>query len=196
MTNKLFSIAQDKRIIEDGGFFCEACIVAKPLDDQSKDPRLCFTCYEVLHGEGTGETKSKDGWMQDKAFFVCDSWKYGIAKDGTTVCVGPVSGATKASPAQEEPVQNSKDIGKVGRLIIAQPEPVPCQPINRKKATGAGGQRPGAGRKQLALPVDLIKDLHTQGADVAEIMNQLQDKGFPASRRTIYTILAGQKVML
>jgi hypothetical protein len=29
-------------------FFCQACLVGKPLDDSSPDPRYCQECYDFL----------------------------------------------------------------------------------------------------------------------------------------------------
>lgn len=31
-----------------GKFFCQACVVDRPIDDQSSDPRYCQSCYDYL----------------------------------------------------------------------------------------------------------------------------------------------------
>jgi len=41
----------------------------------------------------TVQKQERDYWTSDGAFFVCDGWKYGIAPDGSTVCVGRATGA-------------------------------------------------------------------------------------------------------
>ncbi len=46
--NGYFDSERDKDIIEAGGFFCLACAVGKPADDQSPDPRYCQGCYDFL----------------------------------------------------------------------------------------------------------------------------------------------------
>ena len=47
-------------------------------------------------------SKQKDYWTKDGAFFVCDGWKYGIAPDGRTVCVGQVEKVAVKPPNQRE----------------------------------------------------------------------------------------------
>jgi hypothetical protein len=51
MREGYFSSARDRAIIEVGGFFCEACLVGKPMDDVSPDPRYCRGCYDFLKAE-------------------------------------------------------------------------------------------------------------------------------------------------
>lgn len=43
-----FDIKRDTVIISQGGFFCQGCLIGKPMDDQSPDPRYCVECYEFL----------------------------------------------------------------------------------------------------------------------------------------------------
>ena len=52
----------------------------------------------------TEQKQPRDYWTKDGAFFVCDGYKYGIAPDGSTVCVGPVSGVTQTTPVAEKVV--------------------------------------------------------------------------------------------
>jgi len=64
MTNNNFNAARDSDVVGFVGFFCSACLVGKPLDDQSADPRYCLGCHEFLSDEarmlsGTKQLK----WM-------------------------------------------------------------------------------------------------------------------------------------
>lgn len=68
----------------------------------------------------TEQKPSRDYWMKDNAIFVCDGWKYGITKDGSTVCVGPVSGAIQTTPVQENPVAK---IPTKGNVLVETPQP-------------------------------------------------------------------------
>ena len=43
-----FDIFQDIKTVEDGGFFCQACLVGKDKAAMSLDPRYCQDCYDVL----------------------------------------------------------------------------------------------------------------------------------------------------
>ena len=60
----MFSVEQDKEIIKDGGFFCNACLVGKPAIEQSPDPRYCQGCYDFLlkEAELLGGN-SRPGWI-------------------------------------------------------------------------------------------------------------------------------------
>ena len=48
-----FDIKRDIETVNAGGFFCQACVVGKPLDDISPDPRYCQDCYDVLMFEAS-----------------------------------------------------------------------------------------------------------------------------------------------
>ncbi len=43
-----FDIARDIKVIEDGGFFCQGCLVGKGKAAMSSDPRYCQDCYDIL----------------------------------------------------------------------------------------------------------------------------------------------------
>ncbi len=43
-----FDIVRDSKAIQDGGFFCQACLVGKDKTAISPDPRYCQDCYDVL----------------------------------------------------------------------------------------------------------------------------------------------------
>jgi len=61
----------------------------------------------------TNQKQSKDYWIKDNALFVCDGWKYGITKEGATVCTGSVPGATQTTPVAEKPVAKIPTNGKL-----------------------------------------------------------------------------------
>jgi len=49
----IFDSSRDKKLIAAGThFWCEAwCLVARPINDQSRDPRYCQSCYDFLRKE-------------------------------------------------------------------------------------------------------------------------------------------------
>lgn len=52
MLNKgYFDIKRDIEVTNAGGFFCEACLVGKPVGEHSPDPRYCQGCYAFLLNE-------------------------------------------------------------------------------------------------------------------------------------------------
>jgi hypothetical protein len=48
MPSGYFSTQRDNEVIIASGFFCEACLVGKPVGEQSPDSRYCKGCYEFL----------------------------------------------------------------------------------------------------------------------------------------------------
>lgn len=139
----------------------------------------------------TEQKQQRDYWMKDNSIFVHDGWKYGIAKDGRTVCVGPVSGVILTPQDTKKVVQKVKDEGLQGetkeQVVFAQPKTVSPQPLGEKKVTG---------RPMLDLPAEKIQSLYSQGLSVKKIMEQLKAEEVKVSRRTVYNVIAGQKVLV
>jgi len=46
--DRYYGAKRDSEIINASGFFCRACLVDKPADKASSDPRYCQGCYEFL----------------------------------------------------------------------------------------------------------------------------------------------------
>ena len=51
MGSRYFDVHRDFAVIEDGGFFCQACLIGKEKTTISPDPRYCQGCYDFLRGE-------------------------------------------------------------------------------------------------------------------------------------------------
>jgi len=59
-----FDIKRDNLLIAAGShFFCEACVVAWPLVEQSLDPRYCLSCFDVLKVEAALQPNRKASWI-------------------------------------------------------------------------------------------------------------------------------------
>lgn len=98
-----FNIKRDIEIVNAGGFFCEACLVGKPLCDISPDLKYCQDCYEILQEEKMIARESKDQrgywsekdqrgyWSEDGSLFIHYGKKYGVSKTGATVCLGDIT---------------------------------------------------------------------------------------------------------
>ena len=51
-TGRYFDIEQENELIASGShFWCTGCLYARPLDDQSPDPRYCQSCFDILTAE-------------------------------------------------------------------------------------------------------------------------------------------------
>ena len=112
----MFDIKHDIEIENAGGFFCEACLVGKPADEQSPDPCYCQGCYDLLNAEKKAELP-KDYWTKDNNFYATGGKKWGVTKTGSTVCLEPVAtGETlpdgdRVSPDKLEVVAKLEDEG-------------------------------------------------------------------------------------
>ncbi len=58
-----FDFERDNQLIAAGGFFCQACLVGKPADEQSPDPRYCQWCYDFLRKEAALLSTSPPAWV-------------------------------------------------------------------------------------------------------------------------------------
>lgn len=62
-----FDVKRDVEITNAGGFFCEACLVGKPVEEQSSDPRYCQGCYVFLLNEAEIlPTAKRPAWTPKK----------------------------------------------------------------------------------------------------------------------------------
>lgn len=60
---KSFDIRKDRQAIAEGGFFCLACLLGKPSNDESPDSRYCKECFLVLEAEAAMVKKQKAKWV-------------------------------------------------------------------------------------------------------------------------------------
>jgi len=58
-----FDIVRDIKVIEDGGFFCQVCIVGKDKAAISSDPRYCKDCFDILRKERERIRDRHSAWM-------------------------------------------------------------------------------------------------------------------------------------
>jgi hypothetical protein len=152
-----------------GKFFCHSCLTGRPLDARSPDERYCRSCYLYLTEEmimAKENNKKKAAW-----------WPEMTTAEKTT----PTEGFEKcAKTTNKNSTNETLPTGVFAQL-----------PVEKIKADGGSGGRP-----VKDLPVERIKDLYAQGGKVTDILKQLKAEGYEVSRRTIYNILAGQRVMI
>lgn len=139
-----FSIKRDNEIIAAGDFFCQACVVGKPLDDQSPDPRYCISCYEVLLKEAELlDPHHRPKWIPKQPR---------IDKKQPVGVAGVTRNGVDASPVSQN------DVSKIPDSVIS---PVLTTPIQNKGIMKHRGRPRKAGevsrvtewRRRKAAPV-------------------------------------------
>ena len=92
-----FDIKQDTYLVNACGFFCLACLIAMPVNEQSPDSRYCQGCYQFLRAEAEllPVKHKKPGWA-------------------------PLSKHRQALPAVEKPVSKIADKGVAPVGIMKQ----------------------------------------------------------------------------
>ena len=63
--NSYFSAVRDREVIDNGGFYCEACLTGKKASDQSDDARFCRSCFKFLLDEAAilRKDRSNPHWV-------------------------------------------------------------------------------------------------------------------------------------
>ena len=174
-----FSIERDNEIANNGGFFCQACLVGKPLDDISPDPRYCLGCYEVLSAEAEMLSGIKRKWVPQ---------------------------APRAKTGRKKEVKVEKGVGTVLPIMSTikhkekkHPKPEPKQKVDiippqvQPASKVTHGKR---GPKHKALPEDLITRWASEGMRNKAIVAELRKRDIIISPKTIQRILKGQRVLV
>ena len=164
-----FSIERDKEIISTGGFFCQACVVGKPLDDVSSDPRYCQGCYEVLVAEAKLlPTTKRPKWVPKSPL------RHGKISPEKTI---PVS--------QDEVLIMHTIKQEKSKVCIIQPQ------------VGKVAYEEKRGPKHKDLPEDLIKQWDGEGMGSKAIVSRLKrELDIKVHYSTIQRILKGQRVLV
>ena len=165
MNKRYFDIKEDIQIINAGGFFCQACLVGKPAQEQSSDPRYCQGCYEFLLKEAEMDTRRGGG-----------DWK-------------PVNPYKKAKNVGEKSAQVSPFMRRIMSTLNDKISEVDI--IQLSVAARASGKR---GPKHKALPQELIKLWAGEGMGSKSIATKLKaEQGIDVSYKTIQRVLSGQR---
>lgn len=155
------------QIVEDGGFFCEACLVEKPIGEQSPDSRYCQGCYDFLKKEAELLDGRKPTW---------------VPKDSQTITRTPLEPSRKPLLPASGVGHNCID-EMIGSGIMSTVE-----------STKDDGKR---GPKHKALPYELIKGWVGEGMGSRVIALKLNNElGISVSYKTVQRVLAGERVIL
>jgi len=149
-----------------GSFFCHACVVDKPVSEQSPDSRYCQGCYDFLLKEAEILSPGKHPKWVPRAQ---------SKKDST----GKNSGQKVIQVSQDVVLNMSTLNGKKSEVDIIQP---PVAKVTRGKR----------GPKHKALPQELIVQWAGAGMGSKAITSKLKSElGIKVSYKTIQRLLSG-----
>lgn len=186
--NKYFDIKRDNLIIKAGGFFCSACLVGRPASEQSADNRYCQNCYEFLLAETKLlENKRSPSWLPKTT-----TNKLKEKKSHPSPTLEPAL----SRPAQA--LQGKTRCNIIPPIVIDTPAIMATlespkitvalfQPSVSSKASNKRGP------KHKALPVDVIRQLASQGNGSKKIAATLKTQGVKVGFRTIARMLSGER---
>lgn len=161
---RIFDIHRDNKLIAKGNhFWCVACLVARPLKEQSLDPRYCQGCYKSLSHEA--QLLAESG-----------SWKHPkwipVAKEQRT--------AQEPIPQEKMKMLTVNSTGAIGNNLEVS--------VSKSHLSG----RPTSYKKR-ELPEELIKQLNREGLGSKAITSRLKKQGYIISAMTVSRILSGKR---
>lgn len=174
-----FDIKRDNQLIANGShFWCTTCLMARPLDDLSPDPRYCQGCYDFLLKEvemlNSGKRLQWISRVPPEPIGKAVQSKSGGGHNYIDTLMG--------SPMRSGIMQTIK--GKKSEVCIIPPS-VNSRPIVRR------------GPKHKTLPVELIIQWSNEGMRLKAIAAKLEAKqDIKVHYSTISRILAGQRVLI
>ena len=171
-----FDNKRDKELIATGSYFyCEGCLAARPLDNQSPDSRYCQGCYNFLAKEAEEVGTKKKAWVP----------KY--AETAPAV-------ETRATTTQDTAAKIKGDTIQDHTTLPPTNPPVIMSPLE-DAGNGSHPVLPGAARKRgpkyRVLPDQMIKRLASEGKGSKAIASILKINGVKVSYKTIQRVLSG-----
>jgi len=169
MSENYFDIKCDLEIVRTGGFFCCACVVGKPAEEQSPDPRYCYTCYKLLLKEAEMDTRRQG-----------NAWK-------------PINPAPKPIRVGKKTAQVSRDMRTIMSPLENEKTEVDIiQPPTLSGVVMRTGAKSGPKHKQL--PQELIIEWASEGMGSKAITTKLKgEHGIHISYKTIQRVLSGER---
>jgi hypothetical protein len=167
MGENRFDSKKDTEIVAAGGFFCHACLVAKPTNEQSPDKRYCQGCYDFLLDEAKMlPSKKRPAWIPK-----------------------PSTSPATINEKQGLPLYHISPVGDtIMSTLNGEKSEVDIIPSRVARTLGKRGP------KHKPLPEDLIKQLAGQDMGSKAIATRLgSEVGIKVSYKTIQRLLSGQR---
>lgn len=153
MSNVSFDIKEEVEQINTGGhFWCEACLTARQVDDRSRDPRYCKSCYGVVRVHKKEKENDRDYWADSDMTFVHHGKSYRLTTSLQTVCVennnqdGPPN-AAQAARSEQNGVAKIPD-KEIHRVDDTQAQKTPIFATLTKKPKKRSRGRPRKGKEE------------------------------------------------
>lgn len=163
--SSLFSSESDIEIEQAGGFFCEACLIGKPINEQSPDPRYCQDCYTLLLNEARMDTNRRSA-----------DWK-------------PKKLSKKPTPQAEKVDEKSAYVSQGIRTIMSPMEGKKNE-VDIIEARDGIRTRARRGRKPQDLPQEWIMRLADEGMGSKAITSRLKEEyGIIVSYKTVQRVI-------
>jgi len=167
-----FDTKRDNELIAAGThFYCEGCLIARPKDKQSPDPRYCQDCHDFLAGEAA---------------------MIGPGRGGSWIPRTPKSQHPQTPPPT---IPRNRTRRVVVRDIIAKkPRPISEEGPEEREVIMS---HPKRGPKHQKLPEGLIRQLAAEELSSRVIAERLQrEHGITVSYKTIQRVLSGKREQL
>jgi len=156
--NNYFDIERDNLL----PCFCQACLVGKPVDDMSPDPRYCQSCYDFLLKEAEIDSSRRQA-----------NWK-------------PILPHKETEKEGKKAAQVYPDIRTIKSTL--EDEKTTVDLIQRSVRKKLSARR---GPKYRVLPESIIRQLNDDGMGAKAIATQLKHKhNTRISYKTIQRFLA------
>lgn len=165
MNNNYFDIQQDIAIANDGGFFCQSCIVGKHEDEASPDFRYCGGCYKLLMEDADILSPSKG----------IQAW---------------VPRHQEHQRAYESPPPMQLDMGEQEEVLLhtkTESSHAYQNHTEDRPIPNVGG------RPKKNIPIKLIHRLSEQGLSIGRIVKELKGQGQIISAMTVSRALSGRR---
>jgi len=168
-----FDTKRDNELIAAGThFYCEGCLVARPKDRQSPDPRYCQDCHDFLSGEAEALGPGRRG----------GSW------------IPKAQKPKKPETPPPTPARNRTRRAVVRDIITKKPRPISEEGPEEREVIMS---HPKRGPKHQKLPEGLIRQLAAEELSSRVIAARLRDEhGITVSYKTVQRVLSGKREQL
>jgi len=165
---RYFDAKRDTEIINNDGFFCQACLVGRPMAERSPDLRYCHSCCDFLLEEAQMITSHRrPKWIP----------KVPNAKQNGGEVTQKTAQVLGVGDKQKEVLVDTKSKNAHAYQNLT---------LGRSKVNVGG-------RPKKDVPIRLIKELSKGGLSIGGIVKELKTQGCILGTTTVSRVLSGQR---